>query len=90
MWVQKAMLQQKQKTHLDCQWEAETFKWQKATHQHGDPHWGYLLNFPTFYFYCLISVTAISLHIQGAGQDLIWGLHFLISEGNFSNLGVMR
>ena len=49
------------------------------------------VKFPkTFDFYCFVSATAISLHIQAAGQDLIWVLHFLISEGNFSNLDVMR
>lgn len=41
-------------------------------------------------FYSFFSVTAISLHFRAAGQDLIWDLRFLISEGNFSNLGVMR
>ena len=41
-------------------------------------------------FYCFFSVPAISLHFRAAGQDLIWDLRFLISEGNFSNLDVMR
>ena len=91
MWVLEVMLQQKQKTQPDYKRKVETFNWQEAIHPHGDQHWGYflfVLFFQTFIYF--ISVTAISLHFRAAGQDLIWDLPFLISEGNFSNLDVMR